>query len=201
MMSWLIEWWNRPPARERILSAMTREWRPGLDIIRQSKVSIGSFYVHALSMEDAGLVESKWDEGPIDPRRGGHRRRLYRLKAGGRGVIEVHVLNPKENPMKPAIIAFALGILTANAASAQSFNCDTARRSDERAICDSGELSRLDRQLNRAYRDALRQVSNPIRIQYRQRIWLSERRGCGGNERCLRRAYVDRIGELQRLSY
>lgn len=80
MLSHIIEWWRQPPARDRILAAMTSDWQPGLDIARTSNTR-GSFYVHVLPMEERGLVESKWEEGPPDPRRGGYRRRLYRLKA------------------------------------------------------------------------------------------------------------------------
>jgi uncharacterized protein len=104
--------------------------------------------------------------------------------------------------MKRTILAslVALAAMAAPAA-AQSFDCDSARRSDERTICESGELSRMDRQLDRLYRDATRQVRNPARLRARQFMWLSERRTCRDDERCLRRSYARRIGELQRLAY
>jgi hypothetical protein len=80
MLKQITEWWNRPPAKQRIYAALsTSEWRRSLDIMTEAKVSvIGSFYVKALELEREGLIESKWEEGPPDPVRGGHRRRLYR---------------------------------------------------------------------------------------------------------------------------
>lgn len=103
--------------------------------------------------------------------------------------------------MKRILLTAAIGAIMATSAQAQSFNCNTARRADEQAICDNSELSRLDRQLNRIYRNALREVGNPSRLLRRQRDWLADRRSCGWSESCIRRAYTSRIGELQRIAY
>lgn len=79
MFQKLIDWWYKPPARERILAALdTDEWRPGLQVWRSADVFAWNFYPIVLDMEENGLVESKWDSEPIDPARGGYRRRLYR---------------------------------------------------------------------------------------------------------------------------
>lgn len=75
------EWLNRPPAKQRIYDALsTTEWRRPLDIMKIAHIgAIGGFYVKILELENEGLVESKWEEGPPDPQRGGKRRRLYRI--------------------------------------------------------------------------------------------------------------------------
>ncbi len=75
----LIDWWRRPPADQRILAALsTTEWRRSLDIVNAANVSIGGYYSHIFKLEAGGIVESKWDEGPIPPARRGKRARLYR---------------------------------------------------------------------------------------------------------------------------
>jgi hypothetical protein len=60
----------------------------------------------------------------------------------------------------------------------------------EGTICDSRLLSDLDERLNRAYRR-----SNPSRES--QREWVRRRNECDSNERCLVRAYEDRLAELE----
>lgn len=79
MLRALREWWSRPPARERLLASLSHEWQAPLDIIRKANMSIGGFYSRIIEMEREGLVDSKWDEGPIPASRRGRRRRLYRL--------------------------------------------------------------------------------------------------------------------------
>ena len=80
MFSSLREWWNRPPALTRILEALSHdEWRAPWDVIKTARVSIGGFYSRVFELERDGIVESKWDDGPIPASRMGRRRRLYRL--------------------------------------------------------------------------------------------------------------------------
>lgn len=75
----IIRWWKRPPARQRIHASLSNTmWRSGLDISREAGVWTGTFYPLIFEMEQQGVVESKWEDGQPDPRRGGHRRRLYR---------------------------------------------------------------------------------------------------------------------------
>lgn len=76
----IIDWWQRPPARQRILHAIDEyEWRSGLDIMLRAKfLNSGANYHHLMLLEQQGLIESRWDEGPIPTARAGRRRRLYR---------------------------------------------------------------------------------------------------------------------------
>jgi hypothetical protein len=78
----LREWWARPSARSRIYAAMSYlRWQSGLELQRLAKVSATRFYLLAHDMEAAGLIESREDDGPLDPRRGMRGRRLYRRVA------------------------------------------------------------------------------------------------------------------------
>lgn len=77
------------------------------------------------------------------------------------------------------------------------YNCTRARKRDEIIICNSAELSALDRVLNDAYRDARTRVSDVDRDDLRagQSAWLAERSRCR-SAACIRDSYVTRIGEL-----
>lgn len=75
--------------------------------------------------------------------------------------------------------------------SAAGFNCWKSKTATEATICGSVHLSALDRRLNRAYRNS--EIST-----WSQRIWLRQRDRCGVNERCIERAYRDRLDRLER---
>ena len=85
------------------------------------------------------------------------------------------------------------------AVASPSFDCATNRSIVEQAICGSGRLSYLDRELDRVY-GSLRRRLNQTRQQAlrdEQRAWLRRREDCGSDERCLIKAYQTRIAELQ----
>lgn len=87
-----------------------------------------------------------------------------------------------------------------SAAEAQSFNCRYARAADEIAICDDGQLSRLDERMSRIFfevRDSL-PGRERARLEIDQEGWLSTRRSCGRDAECIEDAYRDRIRELRR---
>jgi uncharacterized protein len=95
------------------------------------------------------------------------------------------------------VLAFTLAPL---AVQAQSFDCRTARHADEYAICDNGELAELDIQMSNLYFRVLNSLGGLVRAQLHadQVEWLSERRECGSNVRCIRDKYIRRIRELER---
>ncbi|MCH9807730.1 MAG: lysozyme inhibitor LprI family protein [Alphaproteobacteria bacterium] len=86
-------------------------------------------------------------------------------------------------------------------AYAQSFDCEAAVRADERAVCDSRELARLDDKLSDAYEEVLADVEGGQKRQLRadQRDWLAMRRACGARKVCIRGVYRERIAELKAL--
>lgn len=55
---------------------LTDEWSYGYDLMRAAKLRPGRFYPALGRLEDAGLVEAKWDESESNVKR---RRRMYRL--------------------------------------------------------------------------------------------------------------------------
>lgn len=84
MLRRLITWWQKPPARERILAQLsTTEWRRGIDIIKAADVHVGQFYIVASELEDEDVIETKWEEGPPKAKRGYRPHKLFRLKLRG----------------------------------------------------------------------------------------------------------------------
>ena len=92
------------------------------------------------------------------------------------------------------LLAFAPGVL------AQSFDCSNHLRADERAICDSSVLSRLDERLVDAFENAIseRSATQRKRIRNEQRDWVELRRNCRGRRSCIRVLYRDRLAELRK---
>jgi PadR family transcriptional regulator, regulatory protein PadR len=76
----------------------------GADIMRAANVSSGTMYPLLIRLEEAGLIESKWEtESPQSL--GRPRRRLYRLTAAGvpfvrsrlESVLPASLLQPQRN--------------------------------------------------------------------------------------------------------
>ena len=79
------------------------------------------------------------------------------------------------------------------------FDCATNTAPDERTICASAELSRLDRQLNDLYvavRDGL-DAGQQILLRDTQRLWLRQRAACGRDPSCIAALYQARIPQLR----
>lgn len=102
--------------------------------------------------------------------------------------------------MRPFLaMAILLGAAASDgAAMAQSFNCARASYADEHRICREPVLSRLDEELAEAYGRAMRRLSRreAARLDREEEAWVVARRRCGADDRCIERAYRDRIGEL-----
>ncbi len=80
---------------------------------------------------------------------------------------------------------------------AASFDCAKARLPEEKAICASPELSRMDDQLGHVYRKAREVTGNSAA--FRKTVddnWL-KRRGCGGNTACIRNWYSNSFALYQ----
>jgi glucose/arabinose dehydrogenase/uncharacterized protein YecT (DUF1311 family) len=80
--------------------------------------------------------------------------------------------------------------------TAASFDCVKARTSTEKLVCSDPTLSRLDEQLDDAYRSAQRRVESRTALRDAQRTWLSTRRDVCIDAACLRAAYLARIEAL-----
>jgi DNA-binding PadR family transcriptional regulator len=62
------------------LSAQSRQWRHGYDLMKETGLSSGTLYPLLMRMTEAGLVEAEWRE-PSQP--GRPARHAYRLTAAG----------------------------------------------------------------------------------------------------------------------
>jgi S1-C subfamily serine protease len=96
-------------------------------------------------------------------------------------------------------VGFAVALCSPIAA--QSFDCRTDTHADERAICGNAELGELDIRMSNSFYRLFNSLSGSARSELRSQHsgWLRERRECGGNVRCLRDKYRQRISELESL--
>ncbi len=90
-------------------------------------------------------------------------------------------------------------VLPLSAAAGPGFDCRKAVDGDERAVCRSVSLSRLDRQMATLYRTVQTCSLMGGRAANRddQVEWLAERKQCGSGRQCLRAAYIKRIDALK----
>lgn len=93
------------------------------------------------------------------------------------------------------ITGIILSSLLVTSAEAASFDCTRAGTKVEKLICDDVELSGLDDELNKAYRDALKDGMSKDAISDSQKNWLKERNRCSSVQ-CLHDSYQQRITEL-----
>ncbi|MBK8401039.1 MAG: hypothetical protein IPL29_08260 [Propionivibrio sp.] len=105
--------------------------------------------------------------------------------------------------MKPVFkgVFVAVFALCFGSAFAASFDCTKARAEDEKAICQSAELSKLDDELSAEFKVAIepfkgwKERATPFRKN--QSDWVKDRAGCGATEGCLANAYKKRIAWLK----
>lgn len=93
-------------------------------------------------------------------------------------------------------LLFLLAMASAREAVAASFDCGKAATRTEKQICADPVLSRLDEQLDDAYRTAQHRVASRPALRDAQRKWLATRRDACEDSACLRKAYLDRIEAL-----
>ena len=83
---------------------------------------------------------------------------------------------------------------------AASFACEKAQSRVEKAICADAELSQLDEYLARYYGGARAGLGGGAAcLAADQRRWLSEVRNPCADAACLKKAYLERLGELDPL--
>jgi len=102
--------------------------------------------------------------------------------------------------MRELVPMVMLAVLPALSAAA-SFDCAKAATPQEKMICGSAELARLDEQGARAYAAALSATSDKSLVKAWQRDWLrSTRNGCTEVD-CLRKALSLHNGELDEFAH
>ena len=101
------------------------------------------------------------------------------------------------------LLALSFGLLPvaffwASLADAQSFNCRYAKKPAEVAICQDGNLARLDELMASTYFNVTSNL--PPRkasiVKAEQSDFLRERNRCGYNFNCISGSYNDRLREL-----
>lgn len=105
--------------------------------------------------------------------------------------------------MRFAVLAFiaAFAAAPAHAANWGAINCDKAKAADEKAICASTELVQLDAQMSTEFglMKGLVPMGTRGDMMDEQKDWLAKRSACRADEKCLRRAYDQRIRVLERM--
>lgn len=102
--------------------------------------------------------------------------------------------NKTVSSMKYFLYLFGLLVLSLSAQAASS-DCAKAQTKVEHLICDDAEISKLDEELNAAYKTALQDEKQADSIKQIQKKWIKERNGCL-TVACLKTTYQARIYEL-----
>jgi uncharacterized protein len=99
---------------------------------------------------------------------------------------------------KNLVYAFLTLLLSfiGTATNAASFDCKLAQGKVETTICADSGLSKLDEQLDAAYKQMRKMSSDERAEKTMQLAWLKERGRCA-DLACIRRAYASRIAELR----
>src|SRR4051812_35066873 len=80
----------------------------------------------------------------------------------------------------------------AHLAYATSFDCAKAATKVEKLVCADAELSKLDEELNGAYKTALQDEKHAVSVRQTQKQWMKERNACS-DAACVKRAYEERV--------
>lgn len=94
---------------------------------------------------------------------------------------------------------FVLHPLLLSMASAASFSCTNAASLSEKRVCANAELSALDEDLARTYKEVLRLSPAQEDTKEQQRDWIKNLRNVCKDDACLSRAYIGRNIELKRV--
>lgn len=97
------------------------------------------------------------------------------------------------------LLAAISALLFAMSAQAASFDCAKARTKAERIICDTPKISKLDDELNAAYKAALKDVKQADTIKQAQKQWMKERNGCA-DAKCIKQSYEKQISSFDKYS-
>jgi hypothetical protein len=105
---------------------------------------------------------------------------------------EGSVNNKTRSGMKCILYLFGLLALPVQAAS---FDCAKAGTKIEKLICADAELSKLDEELNAAYKTVLQDEKRADSIRQAQKQWMKERNACS-EAACVKRVYEVRLHGL-----
>jgi len=89
----------------------------------------------------------------------------------------------------------------ARAVPGPSFSCDRDLTEVETTICNSQELSRLDRELANAFEAAQRLAGRKALLRKQQNLWQMAVRDKCEDDSCIRQAYESRFREVMSGKY
>lgn len=99
--------------------------------------------------------------------------------------------------MNKRIYVFAIALATSVLTHAASFDCSKASSKNEKLICSSPKLGKLDEEMALAYKKLY--VTYGIQMQLLQRQWLKELMPCR-DEKCLIEKYEERLSDFDDLN-
>ncbi|WP_139786834.1 lysozyme inhibitor LprI family protein, partial [Desulfamplus magnetovallimortis] len=93
------------------------------------------------------------------------------------------------------IVIFIAGFVIVGVVNAASFDCKKAGSIIEHIICSNEELSILDEELAKAYKNAKQHTDQKV-LKKEQINWIKTKRSDCKDVQCLRNVYVQRIEQL-----
>ena len=99
------------------------------------------------------------------------------------------------NGMRSSALVILGWIVLGMPALAASIDCGKASTKVEKLVCADAELSKLDEELNTAYKIVLQDEKQADSIRQSQKHWMKERNACA-DPACVKRAYETRLSSL-----
>lgn len=101
---------------------------------------------------------------------------------------------------KAGALSVALALCPAPKSQAASFDCGKATTTVEKMICVDAGLSRLDEELNRVYKEALKRSPEPEELKRNQKEWLKYWQSrCETDEECVQYQWKYQIERLSNI--
>jgi len=96
------------------------------------------------------------------------------------------------------LFCILVGLFSPLSLLAAGFNCTKASSTVEKMICGNEEISRLDDDMNAAYKEASLQSLDKVPLVMDQKLWLKRIRNICKDAGCLVKVYQQRIVELKK---
>jgi uncharacterized protein len=111
------------------------------------------------------------------------------------GANDIRIQTKTSQPWPAVFAGFALALIAATGAAAQSFDCGAARTKVEKTICSDKGLGDQDAALDTLYHATLDSAVAPDKLVIEQRTWMKTRDKCA-NAACLSALYTARTTVL-----
>lgn len=95
---------RRPsPQTTAVLERLVAEsavWHYGYDLVSDLEIASGTLYPILMRLHDRGVLETRWEDSPID---GKPRRHLYRLTSAGSDWARTVIASPRPHATRPSL--------------------------------------------------------------------------------------------------